>query len=134
MSRTSYTIQVQKANVPLLKGESITAFTRALNEEAKKHLMQSFNIEKNKGGAFPLEVFSDKAVFSVIPVWEDVSKDETVAFTFKRDASTGAFEFGQAQKVKKVTSYEVTKSADGVKVGASTEPIEVQKSFWDGVL
>lgn len=139
--RTTYQAVVHKANVPLMQSESLRQFTTELQKSAKPMLMQKFNGGSDgdaDGDAWPLEVFATKAVFMVIPEWADVSKDVTVAFAFERD-DEGEFKFGEVQKVKAVTSYEVTKRAELPKAmempnWASLAEVETTKSLWAGVL
>jgi hypothetical protein len=135
----NYQAIVHKANVPLMKSESLGQFTHALRKQAQPMLMQKFNMDEKKGGAWPLEVYSNKAVFMVVPDWEDISKDVNVAFSYERDESTGDFKFGEVQKVKAIVSYEVTKRADlpqamDMPAWTPDQAVDTAKSFWHGVV
>lgn len=135
--RTTYTVQVHKANIPLMAGESLRAFTKELTKQAVPVLLQKFNSDEKKGGAWPLEVFATKAVYMIAPEWSDAKKDQMVAFEFERD-DKGAFKLGEVVKVKAVTQYEVQKQAAlprHMEMAAWT-PAEapVEKNFWAGAL
>lgn len=136
----TYKVTVHKANVPLQKGESLGQFTNELRKQAKPFLVQKFNMDDKKGAVYPLEVYATKAVFQVIPDWDDVSKDATVAFEYTRK-DDGTFTFGEIQKVKAVMSYEITKRAElPLAMGMESwtpevvEAAPVAKSFWHGVI
>lgn len=139
---TSYKVTVHKANVPLKGAESLRQFTCELSKQLKPKLIQKFN-GGDKSDAWPLEVYANKAVFMVIPEWEDVTKDVTVAFEYER-ADNGDFAIvGEVQKVKAVTQWEVTKRAELPKAMSmeswTPDIVEapakaVAKSFWGGVL
>lgn len=101
----THSVIVHKANVPMLKNESLGAFCHALKSAAKAHLMQKYNVDDKKGSAYAVEVFADKAVFMVIPDYEKPStNDFHVAFKFAR-ATDGTFTFGETMKVQPVTSF-----------------------------
>jgi hypothetical protein len=136
--KISYEVQVHKANVPLQSGESLRKFTQELKKQASPILLQKFNSDEKKGGSWPLEVFANKAVFMLALKWDDVKKDQTVAFDFTRDVNTGVFKIGDVVKVKAVTQYEVQKRAElprhkGMENWTPVET-ETKKSLWAGVL
>jgi hypothetical protein len=142
MTQRTYQAIVHKANVPLMKGESLGQFTHQLRKQAQPMLLQKFNTDEKKGGAWPLEVYSNKAVFMVAPEWADISKDLTVAFSYERDEATGDFKFGDVQKVKAIVSYEVSKRVElpvamempNWTPDTEAPPVETAKSFWHGVV
>jgi hypothetical protein len=118
--RKTHDVFVHKAAVPLMKGESIGAFTGALRDAGKAHLLQKFNVDDKKGGAFPIEVFASKAVFTVVPDFQkSSSNDFHVAMKFTRSTDTGQFTFTDTMKVQPVTSF--VPSADGVAVNKAMD-------------
>ena len=139
MTDRTFTVTVHKTAIPLLKGESIGQFSLALRAAGREHVLKQFNINPKKGGAFPMEVYSNKAVFSVVPdMTKDSSSDFMVALTFKR-GDTGGFSFTDVMKVKAVTRFEpadgvpLTKALDMDGWTPDEEP-EVKGSLWGGVI
>ena len=136
--RSTYTVTVHKGAIALMKGESLHAFSSALRQSGAEHVLKKFNIDPKKGGAFPMEVFSTKAVFSVTPDFQKAGGDFMVAMTFKREES-GVFAFSDIMKVKAVTSFmpaddmPLTKALD-LEHWTPVEESEVKKSVWDGVI
>lgn len=133
--RPTYEAIVHKANVPLMADESLRQFTHELEKAAKPYIAQKFNLDDD-ASAWPMEVYANKAVFNVIPEWEDVSKDFMLAVKFERDKE-GTFTFGETQKVKPVTTYQVTKRAELPRtfgISSVTADVETKKSLWHGVL
>jgi hypothetical protein len=155
---------VHKANVPTLKGEPLSEFTDKLNQAARNHVMKKLNATKGKGGAYSVEVYSDKIVMSFYS-YETEDPNKYYAFTYKRQ-SDGTFDFGSLVEMVRVISYApktdvgVAKSAkkpkkedmmdeedesakgcgDNTKKMLGAEPwsfdgwTESRKSFWVGVL
>lgn len=138
----TYTVQVHKANVPLMGGESIHKFCYALKSAGCEYIKKKYNIGK-EGGAWGIEVFADKAVFNVAPQMSDIKKDFMVAVAYERDTSTGVFKFGDTMKVEAVTTYQakdempITKAMgmDNWVALEDEQPSEpVKKSLWSGVV
>lgn len=136
--RNTYTVTVHKAAITLMKGESIAMYCATLKQAAREYIMKKFNIGK-EGNAWPMEVYSNKAVFAVAPdMSKPPSNDFMVAVTYKRD-DKGMFGFSDTMKVKAVTSFE---PVDGVQLTKALDmdnwtPVDeepVTKSLWGGVL
>ena len=142
MKKTTNVV-VHKANIPLIKGESINSFTDALNTAGRVHIKESLNISKG-GGGWMVESDATKAVFNVYG--NDIDKYYAVKYT--RDKKTGAFSFQQPMEVKRVTKFvpvpttAVPKTVSGgifiTKSGAEKpgfwEYAETEKSLWNGII
>lgn len=101
----THDVIVHKANVPMMKGESLYTFMEALRNAGRAFLMQKYNVDSKKGSVYPIEVYADKAVFKVTPDYEKpVSNDFCVAVKFNRDTN-GTFTFTDTMKVVPVTTY-----------------------------
>jgi hypothetical protein len=127
-ARKSYTVQVHKANIPLLEGESLDVFISNLSKQAGPYLIEKAGgVVGKESSAWPREVYATKAVFQVIPDWDDSSKDQLIQVDFTRSPTDGSFSFSNDEKVKLVTSYVVEKAK---------KPIveNVEKSLWAGVV
>lgn len=125
--RKTYTVKVHKANIPLQDSESLDDFMFAVSKAGKDYVDDQLNIISGTGSSWPREIFATTAIFQAIPDWDDSSKDELVQLSFTRSAD-GEFTFSNLQKVKLITSYEVTKSV----APPSTE--DVKKSLWAGIV
>lgn len=122
--RVTHDVLVHKAAIPLMKGESLGAFITEVKQAATAHIRQKFNLDEKKGNIFPLEVFSNKAVFKVIPDFDKPpSNDFHVAMKFTR-ANEGKFTFSDTMKVTPVMSFVPSTNKLGVTKDASGEPIE----------
>lgn len=105
MSRTQQVL-IHKAAVPLMANESLGAFTNALKSAGRAHVMQKFNVSDKEGSAWPVEVFSNKAVFMVVPDFKKPpTNDFHVAMKFTRSTDTGQFTFMDTMKVTPVVSF-----------------------------
>lgn len=101
----TYGVVVHKASIPLLKGESLRAFMNEVRKAVTVHVVQKFNLDEKKGGVFPVEIFSDKAVFTVVPDFsKSSSNDFHVAMKFTR-TDKGTFNITDTIKVRPVTSF-----------------------------
>lgn len=112
-----YEVIVHKANLPIMKNESLNNYISALYDAGKAWAKQKYNIPDREynldgdvinsgGGCYVVEAFSDKAVFMIIPDYSKPSaNDFMVAAKYVRN-SNGEFEFSDAMKVVKVVTYE----------------------------
>ena len=109
--------QIQRTVEVLL---AVHKFLDEIRSAGRDHIAQKFNVDKNKGGVFPLEAFSDKVVFEVVPDFEK-GGDFIVAMKFKRSES-GSFDFTETLKVKRVTTFvaEGTQVTKALGMGAWT--------------
>lgn len=94
-------VLVHKANIVLMKDESINQFTNLLSEEGRKYIMAKLNIAPQKGGAWMTETFHDRAVFST---YKDNYSTRHYSFTYERDKD-GKFTFGPLIEVIRTTLY-----------------------------
>lgn len=123
MNHVTMKVVVHKANVPMLKGETLRQFTQALSDSGQVYLRRKLNLLESDG-AFMLETMADKAVFEVYQskAVNGMPRCKYYALKFTRK-SDGAFEFGESVEVRRITSYEpITKSAEG--------SAQVQKEAW----
>jgi len=112
---------VHKANVPMLKGETLRMFTQALSDSGSTYLRRKLNLLE-QDGVYMLETMADQAVFEAYKTNGPTGKPSCkyYALKFKRK-SDGGFEFGESVEVHRVTQYEpVTKAAEA----------PVQKEAW----
>ncbi len=142
MSKTI--VAVHKANIPLLKGESVHQFTNELSKAGREHVMKKLNMtEKSGNGAWMAEAFSGSVIFST---YKSDEPSTYYACAYKRDEK-GAFDFGSLVEVQRMTVFKpkeatVTKSLnekpEEVEVDKRLERfgdwIQTEKSFWGGVL
>lgn len=110
----SMDVIVHKANIPLMKGESISKFTQTLSEKAKDHCFTKLNMVAGKDYAWMAEAFDDSVVLST---YKGSKPNKYYAFTYGRDAKTGEFSFGSLTEVEKVIGYKpkelkITKARD----------------------
>lgn len=110
-------VVVHKANLPLVKNESLGSFTRKLRDDGRAFLMRKFNLMPEKADVFMLEVFVDKVVFDIFEFKAtDPRKRQRfvgLGFTRKND---GSFEFSNSIELERVTMFQpkqmtVTKSS-----------------------
>jgi hypothetical protein len=129
-------VLVHKAVVPLMEGESMGVFTKALGAAGRDYLMQKYNIDSKKGSAWPVEVYANKAVFMVVPDYnQPSSNDFYVAVKFNR-ANTGQFNFVDTIKVTPVTTF-VARNDEAVAKAAKTYGLDAwtkAESDFAGVL
>lgn len=115
---------VHKANISLQSGESVQEFSNLLRLAAKSHVMQQLNIADDKGGAWMVEVYSDKAV---LEVWQE-GKNPRYTYQmvgYARDKD-GKFSFNSMTEVKRVTTFKPTESSISI---AKSEDAETQ--IWE---
>ncbi len=112
METTTMTVAVHKANVPLLRGESVNDFTSSLGKDAREYLMKKMNVapyasgatggvRSNVGGAWLVEAFSDRVVMAM---YKGSEPTRYYAFKYSRDKK-GMFDFGTTTEVRRVTSF-----------------------------
>lgn len=133
------TIEIHKAQIALMDGESLDQFSRAL----RKGLVKKFG-KRAKAGAsdveraksidvWPREVFSDRVVFEKWSYGDqsEVLGDRLFVSTYKRDASTGEFAFEESVPVREQRQYvPIAKAAEDT---VETLQLGVDKSFWSGL-
>lgn len=142
MAEITHDVVVHKANVPLLAGESLRDFTRALSDAGRTHLATALSLPNKGVDVYMVESFATYAVYNVYRWGEGVAKvdkDKYYRVDYARD-KTGAFTFTTATEVRRVTTFKpvaqsVAKSADGVTETTDQSPWEpVEKGFWSGVI
>lgn len=103
---TTMEVVVHKANLPLVKNESLGSFTRKLRDDGRAFLMRKFNLVPEKADVFMLEVFVDKVVFDIFEFKAtDPRKRQRfvgLGFTRKND---GGFEFNNSIELERVTMF-----------------------------
>lgn len=99
---TTMDVLVHKANIPMMKGESLNQFTNMLSAEGRKHVMAKLNIAPKSGGAWMTETFQDRVVFST---YRENEPTRYHSFTYER-GKDGGFTFGPVTEVVRVTSFE----------------------------
>jgi len=117
---TTMEVIVHKQNVPMMKGESINMFTNKLSQAGRAHVLRKLNITEKDGGAWLVEAFQDRAVFST---YKGQEPTKHFAFKYTRNKS-GDFEFGGVIEVERVTSFK-PKSDMSV-----TKGVDVEKAVW----
>lgn len=113
MSNQTQNVVVHKANVPMLKGESLREFTSKLREEGRNHVKLKQNLPDKGVDVYMVEAFGDMAVFEVYRYGETIPTNtprmQFFAAPFTRDAN-GKFAFGDTVEVRRVTSFEPVKT------------------------
>lgn len=129
-------INVEKADLPLVNGESVNNFMSMVRESVRAHLFDKMKIkvDRDKGigaSVWVMDVFGDQVVAEV-NTWEE--KKPTVrrfmAVPMKRDAN-GTLEFGDPVEVVRRVSY-VPKVQFEASVNKSVG--EGVNSIWVGVV
>jgi hypothetical protein len=150
-------ILVYKQNISMVNGESIDDYTRKLNIASREYIMGKLNIAKGDGGAWTVEIYSDKVVMGVYK-GEESTKYNMIKYSRDKD---GTFNFGDMIEVERVTTYkpktdmQITKTEDNLISSPNSEKacssghktrkalgepiefngwIETEKSFWTGVI
>jgi hypothetical protein len=129
------TIEIHKAQIALMDGESLDQFSRALRDSltkkfAKRPKAGASMAERAKSvEVWPREVFSERVVFEKWTPGEP--GDRLFVATYKRDASTGEFTFEEPVPVREQRQYvPITKAAEDT---VETLQLGVDKSFWSGL-
>lgn len=121
-------VEIHKANVALLDGESLDQFSQILRGALQKKFGKPRSNNKPGIYVWPRAIFSDRAI---------IEKDEegpgmtrglwSVTYTRKDD---GEFELGEPTKVREQLNFvPVSKAADDV---VKLE-LKVDKAFWGGL-
>lgn len=121
------TVKIQKADIPLLDGESIQMFERKLRDEMQKKFgKKATATNKVSTYVWPRAVFADRVIMEKeIPG----GPYELQLVTFKR-ADNGGFEFGEPVPVREQVNFvPVGKSVDGE---PEMEEMEVD-DIWSGL-
>ena len=100
--KTTMDVIVHKANVPMMKGESINQFTNKLSQAGRAHVLRKLNIAEKDGGAWLVEAFQDRVVFST---YKGQEPTKHYAFKYTRADKSGDFEFGGVIEVERMTSF-----------------------------
>jgi hypothetical protein len=130
MDTITMEVAVNKANLPLMNGESLQRYTSALSEEGRAYVMNKLNAPQQRGNAWLVEAWKDKAVFCA---YSDRVPEKYYAVPYKRD-NTGKFEFGAMMEVKRVTDFKPATSVGVSKALTFGGWQQTSKSFWNGVL
>lgn len=129
------TVEVHKADIALLDGESLDQFTGRLRHNLQKAFGKQPTSNDDRGvWIWPRAVFDDHAVIeksNPMEVGPDVGGDRMFSVTYKRTGS-GDFEFGELIAVREQVSF-----VPVTKVAAEVETVEIDekvtKSFWGGL-
>jgi len=141
------TVMVEKAKLPLNKGESIEEFRDLLCSELR--VKYGSGTGESRTYVYPMEVYAEKAIIEILPPINSNSKIKFLSVPYKRQGDS--FVFGSATEVKRKTTYvpkvQISKSLrdDMVTVfGAIVEKMgpekkaeseePVKKSLWEGVI
>ena len=152
MAENTREVIVHKANIPLAKGESIRAYTAALEKAASAALRQKLNLAPDKSSVYMIEAYPTKAVFDVYKYSSGPGANDSsfryFAMDYTRKAG-GEFEFSNSTEVERVVSFEpkegiqITKAAGPDAVETKQEEVRpefmpgwatMNKSLWAGVL
>ncbi len=104
MEMTTMEVAVHKANIPLLKGETLRQFTSALRDAGGAHLKRKLNLTE-KDSSYMIETMSNVAVFDVFRPSIATGRVKFYAVKFTR-SKAGVFEFGETIEVRRITSFE----------------------------
>jgi len=136
----THEVVVHKANVSLMKGESLRDYISKVSNAGRQHLMKKLNLG-NKVAVYMVEAFSDAAVFNVYRYDDNAQSDKInsyYAVPYKRK-DDGTFEMGEATEVISVTRFEpkkvpISKSSEKTFGNEVSTWKETEKSFWKGAL
>lgn len=125
------TVEIHKADISLLDGESLDQFQRSLRDS----LVKKFGKRPTTGNmakaieVWPREVFSERVVFEKWTPGE--SGEKLFVATYKRDGANGEFSFEEPVPVREQRNYVPVSKA-------KEDPVEVievdtTKGLWDGL-
>jgi hypothetical protein len=111
MQEVTYDVVVNKAGLPLAKGESLGEYTAALHTASRKFASQKLNLDVKKADVYTTEIFASAVIFSVYKYSTETEPSEHRYYAAKcaRDAD-GAFAFSDMQEVVRVTRFEAKPS------------------------
>lgn len=98
-------VVVHKANVPMLRGESLDKFIGKLSQAARAHGRKKFAMSGVDWMWMP-EAFASSVIVSVDK--KDMPR-KMFAMSYKRDLKTGDFTFGEAIEVERKVSFSAVK-------------------------
>lgn len=131
-------VTVHKANVALIQGESLSAFSMAIRDASQAAMRKSFTLS-DKDYVYVIEIFGDSVVLELYR--SGTGKTLYLMMPYERKA--GVFNFGKASEVRRVTTFlpAVDSSTLGnqVEVKKALESIEkasreAWRPFWEGAL
>lgn len=108
MGTVTYEAIVHKANIPLLKGESVSQFMSKLQAAAREHIMKKLNMTAKTGYVYCFETFADATIADVSkrgPTDSDPWTYGYYALPYTRKTA-GEFDFGDLVEVERVTSFQ----------------------------
>lgn len=111
-SVATHNVVVHKANIPLMAGESVRDFTRALSDAGRQHIKKAHNLPNKGADVYMIEAFSKSAVFEVYRFGEGTQPQDRMRFyatEFTRK-DNGSFEFTPTSEVRRVTRFEPVKT------------------------
>jgi len=118
---TTMPVAVHKAQIGLMKGESVGQFTRALGDAAKVALKKKLNLLEG-ADVWPIEVFTDKVV---LDLYEPKKAARYFGMKYTRK-DNGDFEFGETVELRRMVTFEpknntmsVTKTMSTAKGGCN---------------
>ena len=125
-------VAVHKSKIALATGESIDQYVRKLRDEGREHVMKKVSLADTDGGAYLVEAFSDKAVFSVYKY--GAGGDSYVSTTYKRKEDK-SFEFGEITEVEKVVSFKPKSGDEAIEDVSKNlgDWVKVEKNLWGGL-
>jgi hypothetical protein len=136
--RNTMKVIVHKANIPMIKGESLTDFTGNLSKAAKEHTLAKLNISNKNGGGWLMEAYSDKVIMAA---YNGDDPTKYYATSYKRNVD-GSFAFGDLVEMERTSVWKpkgqsILKSKqDGVETeeGESCSDQKTDKNLWSGLV
>jgi hypothetical protein len=111
----TYDVVVHKANLPMMKNESINEYTCNLSKAGSEAVRKSLGMTGSKHAyAYMVEAFADTAVFYASDYDQQgvtKSKSGYYATIYKRD-DKGVFNFSAFKEVVRVTRFEAPAGSD----------------------
>ena len=133
-NKNTMDVIVHKSNLTMMAGESIEDYTSALSKACSSTIKQSLGISKNgDGSAWIAEAYATKCI---VAAYKSEGPAEFYAMTYKRDAKTGAFEFGQHIPVIRKTVYQPVNSSVVItkELGELNGWEAVEKGLWGSII
>jgi len=128
------TVEVHKADIPLLDGETIQMYERKLRADLQKRFGKK-PTKKSEASVYvwPRAVFADRVVIDKdeLGIGDSSERLFSVAYTRKDD---GAFDFGELVAVREQVSFVPMAKSEGGEGGAADE-VETVKvdGLWDNL-
>ena len=124
---------VHKASLALMAGESLDQYTGELSKGCGGYMNKCLGIQKGSGSSWLVEAYANKCV---VAAYKSDGPTEYYAMSYKRDAKTGAFEFGEYVPVVRRTVYQPVNTSVTIskEIGALEGWEKTEKSMWGNIL